>query len=132
VNRRQAAVEKQRLRQRPTEDPIKYLGLIVVRTENSLDKYASRLRDVLSHAVDIAWHADFDSDSISVSSLPAWFQGLTNGRTESISGDPVGDAGKAAYVDGAADRRSWDAEEWIYCFDPDLRSWSWWDVTSDQ
>ncbi|MFI6922323.1 hypothetical protein ACIBIZ_20455 [Nonomuraea spiralis] len=73
----------------------------------------------------------FDSDELSVDALPAWFLALSRGETGDIPGDLIGSEGKRRYL-ATRDERPWSSEEWIYCFDPALRAWSWWDVTADE
>ncbi|MGY4969031.1 hypothetical protein ACWGCC_07330 [Streptomyces nigrescens] len=120
--------ELSRLGARPSEEPIKLLGLLLVDPISDSAEYAVRLRRLLSEAVKIARHADFDEEDVATDSLPSWFLELTTGTAEGPIGDTVGSEGKRQYL-AARDDRPWDAEEWIYTFDPELRSWSWWDVT---
>jgi hypothetical protein len=85
---------------------------------------------LLSAAVQIAESNDFDSDEIANDRLPAWFLEISSGDSRSPGDDPIGHAGAQRYL-AAREDRPWEASEWIYCFDPDLRAWSWWDATSD-
>jgi hypothetical protein len=71
---------------------------------------------------------DFERDDIPLDSLPDWFLAVTDGEPD--DGSPE-HAGKRNYLAARENSTPWDAEEWIYCFDPDLRSWSWWDLTED-
>lgn len=120
--------EGERLKRRPLEEPISLLGLLVVTPVADSGKYAERLRDVIGGAVEVARFIDFERDDLPVDSLPSWFRELSSGVGEGAQADLVGSEGKRRYLEAREDR-PWDAEEWLYCFDPDLRAWSWWDVT---
>jgi hypothetical protein len=130
MSRYDLASEGQRLEQRPSEDPISLLGLLVVTPIADARKYAKRLRGVIAGAVKISRSVDFEIDNVSADALPSWFLDLSNGASGSVQGDSAGSEGKRRYLEAREDR-PWGAEEWIYCFDPDLRAWSWWDVTLD-
>ena len=120
--------ETARLARRPSEDQVMTLALLVVRSEVGPDEFAVRLRKLIMSAVDIAQQVDFEQDQVSTDSLPQWFQVLTNGAEGGADDDPLGSSGKAKYLQNRNDR-PWGLEEWIYCFDPDLRAWEWWDVS---
>lgn len=131
MTRYDLASEGRRLGRRPSEDPIALLGLLVVTPVADGVKYAQRLRGLIAGAVEISGSVDFESDEVSERSLPSWFLALSGGAVGDVPGDPIGSAGKRGYLE-ARDDRPWDSEDWIYCFDPDLRAWSWWDVTVDE
>ncbi|MFF3745287.1 hypothetical protein [Streptomyces kronopolitis] len=130
MSRYDLANELSRLGTRASEEPIKLLGLLIVDPASDLSEYAVRLRHLLSEAVKIARTADFDEENVATASLPSWFLELTTGTPEVPNSDTVGSEGKRQYL-AARDDRPWDAEEWIYTFDPELRSWSWWDATTN-
>ncbi|KPM55132.1 hypothetical protein ACG83_17615 [Frankia sp. R43] len=92
------------------------------------DAYSGRLRSLIAAAIEICMAADFEHDDVSEDGLPSWFLNLSDGSEDEAYGDAVGSAGKSRYLE-VRDDRAWDAGEWIYCFDPDLRKWSWWDIT---
>ncbi|GGR64086.1 hypothetical protein GCM10010282_66320 [Streptomyces roseolus] len=131
MSRNDSASEWHRLRKRPSEDPISLLGVFVVTPVADSVTYAQRLRDLIAGAVEISRSADFESGDVSDDTLPSWFLELSSGEAGDVPGDPVGSEGKRRYRD-ARDDRPWDSGDWIYCFDPDLRAWSWWDITVDQ
>lgn len=132
MDRYDLANELSRLGARPKQEPISLLGLLIVTPASSSGEYAARLRSLLSEAVKISRQADFDEENVTPAALPSWFLALTNGHTSGVDDDPVGSEGKSRYL-AARDDRPWEAVDWIYTFEPELRSWSWWDVTvSDQ
>ncbi|MFE2064033.1 hypothetical protein ACFXDH_16740 [Streptomyces sp. NPDC059467] len=130
MSRYDLASEAQRLERRSSEEPISLFGLLVVTPVADAREYAERLRGVIAGAVEISRSVDFESDDVSADLLPPWFLKLSDGSGEGVQGDPVGSEGKARYLTVREDR-AWDAGEWIYSFDPDLRAWSWWDITTD-
>ncbi|MFE1594050.1 hypothetical protein [Nocardia sp. NPDC058705] len=101
-------------------DPTATLLVFSVRPAVSCELYVERLRALISAAVMIARDVNFDDDSeIALDSLPEWFR---------VMSDAVSAEGSSNYL--IADLGDiWDPAEWIYCFDPDLRAWTWWDVT---
>lgn len=131
MSRYDSASEGHRLRKRPSETPISLLGLLVVTPVADSVKYAQRLRDLIARAVEISSAADFESDDVSEGALPSWFLELSGGETGGVPGDAIGSEGKRRYLE-ARDDRPWNSGDWIYCFDPDLRAWSWWDITVDE
>ncbi|MCX4756999.1 hypothetical protein [Kitasatospora purpeofusca] len=131
MSRYDLASEGRRLRGRPPEDPISLLGLLVVTPAADGLKYAQRLRDLIAGAVEISSSANFESDDVSEDTLPSWFLSLSDGELGDAPGDSIGSKGKRRYLE-VRDDRPWNSGDWIYCFDPDLRAWSWWDVTIDE
>lgn len=123
--------ELKRLSQRPNEDPINLIGVLRVAPVGDVHSYAERLRSLIAAAISITMSADFDSDDVSVEKLPHWFLALSTDTPNEFPGDDGGALGKRRYLEIREDR-SWSADEWIYCFDPDLRAWSWWDITVDR
>ncbi|WKX70647.1 hypothetical protein [Streptomyces sp. XD-27] len=123
--------ELSRLKHRPSGQPVPLLGVFTVVPAANGFTYAARIRELLLAAVSIARSADFDQDDVSPDSLPAWFLSHSTGETSAENDDRAGSEGKASYERNRGER-PWTAEEWLYCFDPDLRSWSWWDVTADK
>jgi hypothetical protein len=119
-----------RLMGRPSEEPISLLGLLVVAPLADAGEYAERLRGLLAAAIAICKTVDFERDEVSEDELPPWFLNLSDGSHGRAQDDSVGAMGKSRYLE-ARDDRPWDAGDWIYCFDPDLRKWSWWDITVD-
>ncbi|MFZ4156358.1 hypothetical protein [Streptomyces pseudogriseolus] len=121
-------IERERLRRRPSEEPISLLGLFVVTPTINHERYAERLRDVIGAAVAITRSIDFERDTLPIDLLPPWFLDLSSNVIDGMQSDPAGREGRRRYLEVREDR-PWDAEEWLFCFDPDLRAWSWWDVT---
>ena len=120
--------EASRANRRPTEEPVALLALLVVTPAAGPEAYAARLRHLVGEAVGVAQVADFGRGNVPTSSLPNWFLALTDGGDEAEESDELGSEGKRRYLEAREDR-PWEIEDWVYCFDPDLRSWSWWDVT---
>ncbi|MEU4302635.1 hypothetical protein [Kitasatospora aureofaciens] len=113
--------------------------------------YAHRLREVLSGAVRTGAAQGFDVDALDESRIPSWFsavtattavRGTTAANGTAAAHGTAGTAGKtpadvpgevaAGAVRYGADRDEdpWDLQEWLFCFDPQLRRWRWWDATT--
>ncbi|GLZ11633.1 hypothetical protein Acsp04_18680 [Actinomadura sp. NBRC 104425] len=84
---------------------------------------------MLMAAVRVAYEQGFDREELDTSSIPNWFISITDGGSheEAIPVEVL--AGRNAYY-AARDQNEWDVQEWLFCFDPDLRYWHWWDLTS--
>ncbi|MGW2230616.1 hypothetical protein [Streptomyces formicae] len=115
---------------RPNEVPIHLLALLRVKPVISGPEYATRLREVIQEALRVCKRVDFAEDDVPVDSLPDWFLSVTDGTPDTPDANSPESIGKSRYL-AARENEAWEAEEWIYCFDPDLRAWSWWDVTED-
>ena len=127
MSRYDLANERRRTLRRPSEEPVALLALLVVRPAIEPSLYAMRLRQLISAAVDIAQSSNFESGAVSLQTLPKWFldESGEGGDTDISATSRVA---RQQYVESrGAD--AWDPEDWIYCFDPDLRAWSWWDIT---
>jgi hypothetical protein len=111
--------------------PTPLLAFVAVAPLTTPEAYASRLKQLVHEALKVVQHADFEQDEIRWGRLPHWFTGLSGGGGDDVEPDPLGEQGKARYVRNRGDE-PWDAEEWIYAFDPELRAWSWWDLTVDE
>ncbi|MFF1381807.1 hypothetical protein [Streptomyces sp. NPDC058308] len=132
MNRYDPERETSRTTGRPSDEPAPLLALIKVTPALPVPEYARRLRALVREALDITKDVDFDdesADDISTGSLPDWFLSVTDGNTDLV-GDSPESTGKRHYLT-TRDSNAWDVGEWIYCFDPGLRKWSWWDVTED-
>ncbi|MFV2110455.1 MULTISPECIES: hypothetical protein [unclassified Micromonospora] len=105
------------------------MALLVIRPVASSADYAERLRSVVAAGVDAARTADFEqSEDISVEALPPWFQVLSTEGQLDVRNDEVGIEGRRQYL-AHRESRPWSWQDWIYCFEPGLRAWSWWDLT---
>ncbi|MFD3592919.1 hypothetical protein ACFWU5_09335 [Nocardia sp. NPDC058640] len=114
------ANERARILAVPSTSPTVTLAVILVHPAVSFELYIERLRALISAAVDISRTVNFDEDStVAIDSLPEWFRNMS---------DVIAGEGASSYSNaGLGD--PWDPEEWIYCFDPDLRAWAWCYVT---
>jgi hypothetical protein len=123
--------ELERTRHRASDPPIHLLALLTVNPVQRNEEYAKRLRSLICEAIKIAQVADFDADEdVQADSLPEWFRLIADGHSARPRGGSPENIGKLNYSD-QRDNQPWDYGEWIYCFDPDLRKWSWWDITED-
>lgn len=122
--------ELSRIKRRPDEPPVHLLALLTVKPAIDATIYGCRLRNVILEALKIAQSVDFEQDDIETSTLPDWFLDVTNGKPPVHGDNSVESLGKRRYMQ-FKNEAAWSAQEWIYCFDPELRSWSWWDVTDD-
>lgn len=120
LSKNETSNELARTRVSPTAEPTATLGLLVVHPSVPYEAYSQRLRELIGKAVEIAVSADFEAEEeVSTSLLPEWFQDLSDTPSRS---------GASSYAE-AGKGDPWDKEDWIYCFDPDLRAWTWWDLT---
>lgn len=115
---------------RPSEDPVHLLALLKVQPAISGPEYATRLRKLIREALKVCATVDFEEDDVPTDSLPEWFLSITDGTSATPDIGSPESIGKSRYL-AARENEAWEAEEWIYCFDPDLRKWSWWDATED-
>lgn len=116
--------------ERPSADPIHLLALLRVKPVISGSEYATRLRGLIQETLRICQRVDFEGDDVPTDSLPDWFLSVTDGTPATSHANSPESIGKSRYL-AAREGEAWEAEEWIYCFDPDLRAWSWWDATED-
>ncbi|MFJ6198695.1 hypothetical protein [Micromonospora sp. NPDC092111] len=128
MNRYDLASEAARVMHRPGEGPVRSLALLVVVPAAGPEAYAQRLRTLIGAAIDIVRSADFDQEDVPVDALPQWFIELSNEESVTGGNDDAGNEGKRRYL-LTRDSRPWGSGDWIYCFEPGLRAWSWWDVT---
>ncbi|MET9213395.1 MULTISPECIES: hypothetical protein [unclassified Nocardia] len=112
--------ELARVMSHPVTTPTGTLAMFLVHPAVPRRTYTQRLRELISAAVEIAQTTDFDQDEVvTLDPLPTWFRETPD--VPSIEGS------RNYVAAGLGD--PWEPEEWIYCFDPDLRAWTWWDVT---
>jgi hypothetical protein len=122
-------LEVERLRRRPMAQPP--AGLLAWEIEPIGDPrhYAVRLRSCLEAALRTAAKADFEAEEIDAGQLPDWFVAVTE---ESGGAGPTPQEcrlGRQRYY-RAYEEQEWTVQEWLFCFDPDLRNWRWWDLTT--
>ncbi|MDQ1026626.1 hypothetical protein QF035_004208 [Streptomyces umbrinus] len=89
--------------------------------------YVARLRSVLSAAIRTVNQAEFDEERIPETLIPAWFAEVTRGSVV-VGGDAAASWGAQQYVSRRGEE-PWDLQDWLFCFDPQLRGWAWWDAT---
>ncbi|MFE2956579.1 hypothetical protein [Nocardia tengchongensis] len=102
------------------------LGRFNVNVDGDADDYARRLRAVMHAALDIAADPEFDNmEELPTRDIPGWFVGVTGG-----AGSPMDLAtrGVRQYTKDR-DEPAWNLQEWLFTFDPQNRSWFWWDIT---
>ncbi|MFV2199119.1 hypothetical protein [Nocardiopsis sp. LOL_012] len=67
-------------------------------------------------------------DVVSDEGIPLWFLCLMDDSIAASESIPEESReGAARYFDSRGGRE-WDIQEWLFMFDPELRSWSWWDL----
>lgn len=103
------------------------LATFLVTTSVDAIDYVARFRAVLSAAIRTANQADFDSETISETLIPDWFAEVTRGSVV-VGHDHVASSGSQQYVSRRGEE-PWELQDWLFCFDPQLRGWAWWDVT---
>jgi hypothetical protein len=101
-----------------------------IKVVGDIEAYGRRLRDILSAAVATAREQGFDREVLDLHLMPSWFVALTGHVKSDLADIPVESlAGRASYYE-ARQEREWDIQEWLFCFDPELRRWLWWDLTT--
>ncbi|GHJ29712.1 hypothetical protein TPA0910_41450 [Streptomyces hygroscopicus subsp. sporocinereus] len=103
------------------------LATFLVATSVDAVDYVARFRAALSAAIRTANQADFDSETISETLIPEWFAEVTRGSVV-VGRDQVASSGSQQYVSRRGEE-PWELQDWLFCFDPQLRGWAWWDVT---
>ena len=88
---------------------------VEVATWKEVGEFEGRLRSVLIGLVEAVRGADFDSDELSIPSLPGWVA------------DMWGDA--AVRYSLHRGEEEWSLQDLFFAFEPGRRSWEWWDVT---
>ncbi|GGP16472.1 hypothetical protein LDL08_26480 [Nonomuraea glycinis] len=109
-----------------TKGPPIFATFLVTTNVDAVD-YVTRLRAVLSAAIRTANQADFDSEAIPEILIPDWFAEVTRGSVV-VGCDHTASSGSQQYVSRHGEE-PWELQDWLFCFDPQLRGWAWWDVT---
>ncbi|MFE6859177.1 hypothetical protein [Nocardia sp. NPDC057668] len=107
--------EKRRVFTRPDGVPRDPLALLVVHPAIAPPEYATRLRHLISAALTVT---DSTDDLPGLDPLPPWFTRF----------DEVAYAANRRYSEARAEE-PWTIREWVGCFAPPRRQWSWWDLT---
>ncbi|WP_458687366.1 hypothetical protein [Nocardia tengchongensis] len=119
--------ERSRVSSKPMNAPDgMLLGRFKVNVDGGADDYARRLRTVMNAALSIAADPEFDDmEELPTRGIPDWFVGVTGGV-----GSPIGFTARGVrqYAKDR-DEPTWNLQEWLFTFDPQNRSWFWWDVT---
>jgi hypothetical protein len=92
----------------------------------SASEYNSRIREVLAAVIETVKEFDALSDQVPVGLIPDWFVGVTCGLNFKSSGPEF--KGARYYV-SCRHEEPWELQEWLFCFDPQMRGWRWWDLT---
>jgi hypothetical protein len=121
-------LELRRIRRRPVDPPPSGLLAWEIDTIEDPHEYAVRLRSCLTSTLSIARRTDFDAEEISVDGLPTWIVGITEGNVDRGAIPRACELGRQSYYEHN-DERQWTLQEWLFCFDPELRRWAWWDLT---
>lgn len=127
--RRESLLEEaERILDRPQSTPPRFLSCVEIVPAGDQNSYCRRLRRVIHSAVALSCVQDFEEEILDGSGIPVWFAQLTSG--DLLAGRVVADDlrdGVSRYFE-ARGGEVWDLQEWLFMFDPGLRSWSWWDV----
>ncbi|WP_143832956.1 MULTISPECIES: hypothetical protein [Nocardiopsis] len=70
---------------------------------------------------------DFEREVLEDVGIPTWFACLTDDASAGGAFPEEAREGVRGYFEDRGGEE-WDLQEWLFMFDPDLRSWSWWDV----
>src|SRR5262245_32580222 len=100
-----------------------------VRGPGGMDAYATRLRSGIEAGVALAALDSFDTDELPDSAVPEWFAEVssTTPNPSILPDEVVG--GRSHYV-SVQDQEAWRLQDWLWCFEPGVRQWEWWDVTA--
>jgi hypothetical protein len=102
------------------------LATFLIATSVSAVDYAARIRAVLSAAIRSANEITVGSEFLPESPVPDWFAEVTRGAVF-IGRDETASRGAHHYI--SRGEEPWELQDWLFCFDPQLRGWAWWDVT---
>ncbi|MFF1615238.1 hypothetical protein ACFVYA_46515 [Amycolatopsis sp. NPDC058278] len=103
------------------------LATFLVDTSLSSAEYVSRIRAVLSAAIRSADEISTGSEFLPEGNVPDWFAEVTRGSV-SVGRDDPATQGVRQYASRGGEE-PFELQEWLFCFDPELRAWSWWDAT---
>jgi hypothetical protein len=109
-----------------TEAPAVLATFLVTASMGAAD-YVARVRAVLSAAIHAANSMDSDSESLPENLIPDWFAEVTRGSVV-VGHDAPASLGIQQYVSRRGEE-PWELQDWLFCFDPQLRGWAWWDAT---
>jgi len=100
-----------------------------VTPELAPQEYLNRIRSVLGPAVALAQRNNFDVEILPTNSIPVWFSEVSNGapNVSNLLSNSA-HSGAQRYI-SRLHQNPWDLQEWLFCFDPERRGWSWWDAT---
>lgn len=113
---------------RGTEEPPVLAAFLVTASVRAAD-YVARVRAVLSAAIQAAKEIEAGSEPLPENLIPVWFAEVTRGSVVA-SGDDAASLGIRQYVSRRGEE-PWDLQDWLFCFDPQLRGWAWWDATQN-
>ncbi|MFJ5884765.1 hypothetical protein [Kitasatospora cineracea] len=114
--------------------PSSLAGPVLVSLEiepiGDIEAYGQRLRQVLMAAANVAHGQRFDREVLDSSGIPSWFAFITDsGESSEVDIPAESLRGRERYYEDRGEGE-WDLQEWLFCFDPDLRRWLWWDLTT--
>lgn len=121
--------ERLRLSRRPApDDAPPVLCVFDVRTSGAVAEFDTRVRSVLTPALQLAVSQSFEGEDLPLDAIPDWF--VAASRPGAISVPDFTQSGVELY-EAAIGGGPWDVQEWLYQFDPEseFRGWAWWDLT---
>ena len=124
--------EANRILERPGFAPPPASTCLEVVPFGDRESYCNRLRRVIHSAVSLSRTQDFDNEVLDGALVPEWFALLTDNASTTDGSVPTqAREGAAAYF-RAREEDELDLQEWLFMFDPELRSWSWWDLVEGE
>lgn len=120
--------ESDRILNRPRSMPPQFLTCIEIIPLIDQNTYCKRLRRVIHSAVSLSCVQDFEREVLDDAGIPTWFAFLTDDVPAADGVTPKGAREGVVRYFGVRGGDKWDLQEWLFMFDPDLRTWSWWDV----
>jgi hypothetical protein len=103
---------------------------VEVHGPGSMGAYASRFRDGIEAGVKLAERDAFDDcDELPESSVPEWLAVISSETFDrsSASGEAIN--GRNKYL-SVREQEAWKLQDWLWTFEPGVRQWEWWDITS--
>lgn len=113
---------------RGTENP-SVLAAFLVTVDMNVADYVARVRNVLTAAIQTANEIEGGSGSLPEDLIPDWFAEATRG-SDVAGSDDAASLGSRQYVLHRGEE-PWNLQDWLFCFDPQLRGWAWWDSTQE-
>lgn len=103
---------------------------VAVRGPGSMSAYASRFRAGIEAGVMLAERGVFDdSYELPESSVPEWLAAISSEAPCLSSVPDEVMSGRDNYL-SICEQEAWQLQDWLWTFEPGVRQWEWWDITT--